>query len=191
MSTSSFDVAVKVVLFHEGGFSENPKDPGGPTNYGISLSYLRELEYKNPSAFHGFFGGHLDKESDVTPELIHNMPPSVAMKIYRIQWWDRYRYGELNAQCIATKVFDTAVNMGAGRSACLLQESIRNNGSLVNVDGVIGSETIEKANGIDPSKLLLSFENNQADYYMSLFRANPVARRPFIKGWLARAYDKV
>jgi lysozyme family protein len=60
---SDFNQAVKVILQHEGGYVDNPNDPGGATNYGISLRFLAD----HPES--GDFNG----DGEVDAEDIANM----------------------------------------------------------------------------------------------------------------------
>lgn len=84
---TKFDKAIKVVLAHEGGYVNDPNDLGGETNFGISKRSYPTVDIKN-----------LTREQ--------------AVEIYRGDWWERYRYGDIEDLDVATKVFDLAVNMG-------------------------------------------------------------------------------
>jgi lysozyme family protein len=81
---ASFDIAVEIVLKNEGGYSENPDDPGGCTNFGISQRAYPDLDIK-----------------DLTIEQ--------AKEIYLRDYW---KFGGVYNQSIANKVFDSYVNIG-------------------------------------------------------------------------------
>ena len=88
--TESWNKAIKFVLDHEGGLSENKNDPGGTTNWGISQRAYPSLDIKN-----------------LTIEQ--------AKEIYKKDYWDK-----LNCDTIPSPMdiihFDTAVNMGIKRA---------------------------------------------------------------------------
>ena len=48
MATSTYDDALRRLLVHEGGYSNHPSDPGGPTNFGITIADYRR--YVKPDA---------------------------------------------------------------------------------------------------------------------------------------------
>ena len=86
----SFEKAVEFALSFEGGYSNDPVDPGGETNYGISKRAYPTLDIKN-----------LTRED--------------AVAIYRRDYWDACGCDSM-AGPLATCVFDTAVNCGKGRA---------------------------------------------------------------------------
>lgn len=175
---SEFSIAIPTILRHEGRYSNNPADSGGATNFGVSLRYLKqaglleelELEEGDPT--------HNDMLA------IQNMTKDEACEIYLKKWWTPYGYSAFNAQVIGTKVFDTAVNLGAGRAHKMLQFILH-----LTEDGVLGPKSYNEANAFPAAALLISYQNSQAQFYRNLVAANP-ARQQFLNGWLARAYDR-
>jgi len=156
---ADFDIAVSLVLSHEGGYTPaKPSDPGGETKFGIS-----KREYP-----------HLD---------IALLTREEAIDIYRKDFW---RYDQLGQE-VANKVFDIAVNAGPDRAHRILQESIKSMvaGPIV-VDGKIGPQTIALANACGPEKLLLEVRARQAVHYAKVAINNP-ATVPNLLGWMRRA----
>src|SRR5690606_25383140 len=96
------------------------------------------------------------------------------------------RLGEFRHQAVATKTLDLAVNMGRVPAVKLLQRALCVAGHPVDVDGVIGPQTIGAVNAADPDLLLELYRVQAARYYHDL-----VDRRPdlavFERGWLRRA----
>lgn len=92
----SFKKAVEIVLHHEGGLVDDPKDRGGLTNFGISQRAYPEVDIKA-----------LTKRS--------------ASDIYKRDYWNKSSCQHL-PDSVAILVFDTAVNMGNSRAAKFLQE---------------------------------------------------------------------
>jgi lysozyme family protein len=180
--SDGFDAAVEVVLRHEGGFVNHSNDPGGATNYGITLATLQDLhEY-------GWLDGDLDGDGDVDAEDIRLLPREMAVEIYRHQWWNRYGYGELRSTAVATKVFDLAVVSGPGRAHRLLQQALRACGHSVTIDGILGPKTRQAANEALSYSLVPALRSEAAGFFRGL-----ALRRPrldaFLEGWLHRAYE--
>jgi lysozyme family protein len=173
---ASFDEAVQVVLRHEGGFIDSPNDPGGATAYGVSLRWLKSK-------------GLLEQleEADRTQDevlVIRELTQTQAMGYYKAYWWDFYKYGNLNAQSVASKVFDTSVNVGPSRAHKFLQ-------AVVNVpqDGVLGAKTFNEANALPPASIVVKYQTLQAQYYRDLVIQNPKLSE-YLNGWLNRSYDR-
>jgi lysozyme family protein len=179
---ASFEHAIPIILKHEGGYVNHPNDPGGATNYGISLRFLAE----HPD------DGDFDHDGDVDIEDIANMTVEDAMGVYRKYWWDAFKYSRINDQTIATKVFDLSVNMGAKRAHILLQTALNNAFSLkLSCDGVIGPATMNVINSVadgDEEQVLLTAYCDAAwDFYQRLITNKP-SLGVFAKGWKRRAY---
>lgn len=173
---SSFDIAIKTVLNHEGRYVNDPQDPGGATNYGISLRFLKAT---------GDLGlGDIDHDGDIDSNDVKAMSMQNAIDIYKKYWWDKYNYEKIVSQLLATKLFDLAVNMGHKQAVICLQRAIR---SLYGVelieDGIIGSKTLHNINLLEPQALTAAFKSEAAGFYRSLNKPK------YIKGWLNRAYS--
>ncbi len=106
MAHATFEQALKRLLAHEGGYSNHPSDPGGPTNFGITLADYRR--YVKPNA---------------TAADVRSMRLDDAKAIYRGRYWDAMRCDELPAG-LDYAVFDYAVNSGTGRAAKVLQRTL-------------------------------------------------------------------
>jgi lysozyme family protein len=157
---SEFLLAIPTVLRREGGYVSDPADPGGETKFGISKKSYPEVDVKN-------------------------LTSADASIIYKRDWWDNYGYGRILDQRIATKIFDTAVNMGANRAHKIAQDAIG-----ATPDGVLGPESIKALNDAHASILLHALQDGQAARYRNLVSANPALGK-FLNGWLARAYDRI
>lgn len=90
------------VLLSEGGYTNDPRDPGGPTNFGITLHDARA--YWKP---------------DATAEDVRAMPKGVAVEIYKTKYWDKVGGDDLPAG-VDYAVFDYGVNSGVGRATKVL-----------------------------------------------------------------------
>jgi lysozyme family protein len=173
---SDFNIAIVPVLRHEGGFTEDANDPGGATNFGVSMRWLvsqgllTALEHQTGT--------------DDAVAAIKKMDKEEAEDFYKKFWWDAYKYETINAQMIANKILDMAVNLGAPRAHRMVQAAVG-----VKTDGVLGPATYGEINHTSPGSLLITLQNTQAQFYKNL-----VAKRPqmqeFLQGWIRRAYDQ-
>lgn len=157
----SFDDAVERVLEHEGGYVNDPDDPGGETNFGITKRSFPELDI-----------AALTRED--------------AIAIYWTHWWHRYRYDQLPT-IIGEKVLDLAVNMGARRAHKLLQQALRAVGRPVVVDGLIGPKTRQAVEWAPNFALLAALRSEAAGYYRRLAVLRPSGTK-YLAGWIRRAY---
>lgn len=117
--------ALTLLLDHEGGYSNHPRDNGGKTMYGITEKVAKS---------HGYTG------------QMQFLPWSTAEYIYRIDYWDKVRADQLPAN-LRFHVFDCAVNSGVSRAVKLLQSC-----AGVTVDGIIGKNTIAAAQNVTPEQ---------------------------------------
>ncbi len=93
-----FDKAVKFVLNEEGELVDDPNDPGGVTNFGISKRAYPDID-------------------------IHNLTKDQAITIYKKDYWDRYRCSEF-PPALALLIFDCAVNQGGSTAIACLQRAL-------------------------------------------------------------------
>lgn len=154
-----FDAFFEKLMKYEGGYVNDPKDPGGETKFGISKRAYPNLDIKN-------------------------LTKSQARLIYFVDYYKPLNIGEFKEEKTAWQVFDFGVNAGIGRSARMLQKIVG-----ATQDGVIGKQTIEKANlfiGLYP--LWIYFKSERLMYYMDLTERNPKMIK-FLKGWLLRTME--
>lgn len=90
--------AISVTLGYEGGYTNNPKDPGGPTNFGITITDARKYW-----------------KADATALDVRNMPKSVAIDIYRQRYWAPLDC-DADPAGVDLVTFDYGVNSGIGRA---------------------------------------------------------------------------
>lgn len=174
---SDFEQAIKVILKHEGGWVDDPDDPGGQTNFGISMLIIRREKITPEQC----------GVKDFSPGALKKMPVSAAKDIYRKLFWDKYGYGKIEDQTVATKVFDCAVNCGPSRSHAMIQKAVNtiDDGALT-VDGILGPVTIAAINNADPTELVENMAAEMRSYYLSIIAKKPVLAK-FKNNWLRRA----
>ncbi len=178
---SNFDLAIPIILQHEGHFSNDPHDCGGATNFGISLRWLQSI-------------GDLDKDNNLVGDLNHDEKVDIndikmltredAINLYRTYWWDKYHYEKIVDQQLANKVFDLSVNMGAMAAHRCTQRAIRAvTGKHLVEDGDLGNITLDAINCAAPILLLVAIRCEAAGFYRALNKPR------YIEGWLNRAYS--
>lgn len=176
-----FQKAIKIVLAHEGGFVDDPDDPGGTTSFGISLRWLKTVGDLDKD---GYLDGDLDHDGDVDSEDIRKMKKSDAIELYYTQWWRRYKYYRITDPQVATKIFDLSVNMGPKQCHKIVQRSLWACRHKLVDDGVLGPLTFNAINKVWPARILtVAIRVGAACFYRSLNRPK------YIKGWLRRAHS--
>jgi len=179
-----FAQALEPVFLHEGGFSNDPADPGGATQFGISLRFLGKIGDTDGD---GWAQGDLDHDGDVDIDDIRALSRDDAAELYFSQFWERYRYADLSP-AVGAKVFDFSVNMGPRSAHRLLQRAVRGAGGPALVDdGVIGPKTLDAVSGKLAGLVVIAMRSEAAGYYRVLVARNNSLRK-FLKGWLNRAY---
>lgn len=161
-----FEEALPWVLKHEGGWSDDPHDPGGATMYGITLATARHYDIATK-----------EQLRDITQELVE--------RIYLEGYW---RFDSVESQAVATKLFDMAVNLGPAAAARIAQRVCQMLGQSVTVDGRLGPISIAAINACNPDQFLRSVVQLLSQHYHDLTEHNPVLGK-FLKGWLRRAED--
>lgn len=174
-----FNRALKAVLAHEGGYTDDGTDPGGATKFGISLRFLRAQ---------GLDAGDLDGDGDIDQDDIRLLTVASAAGFYKKNFWDRYGYGDFIEHQVADKAFDLAVNMGPGAAHRCLQRGLRAHGLKVLEDGILGPKTRRAINSTLGDGLLRVLRSEAAGYYRSLV-AQDFKFRIYLNGWLKRAYS--
>jgi lysozyme family protein len=157
----NFDRCVAVTLAYEGGFCDTPGDAGGATNFGITR---RTLEA---------FLGH-----DVTVEDVRAMSSSTAIEIYRANYWNQMRCGDLPAG-VDLMVFDFGVNSGPATAIKALQDLVR-----VTQDGAIGRATLGAVAAMAPMALVDGLGQSRMAWLRALS-----SFAEFGEGWTRRVAD--
>jgi lysozyme family protein len=156
--SSRFDACMPFIFKAEGGYSDNPADPGGPTNYGITLATLRAYE----------------GDPNLTAEDVKKLTPAVAKEIYRTAYWNRMQCGALPAG-LDLEVFDFGVNSGPGESVKTLQRLVG-----VTQDGSVGPITLAAVAQFNVGDLISRFAQARLAFYQSLNMPE------FEQGWATR-----
>jgi hypothetical protein len=144
-ASTNFSQCLDLVFREEGGYTNDPQDHGGPTNFGITIADLKEWR------------GH-----DVTPEDVKNMTKGEAQEIYRSKYWNPMQCGEI-PNGIDLELFDFGVNAGIRTAIKMLQSVIG-----VTADGSVGPTTLSAAKAANPHTVVQTFSQHRLEYYRSL-----------------------
>lgn len=179
-------LALPTIFLHEGGYVNNVKDPGGATNFGVSLKFLITAGDLDGD---GWLDGDVNHDGKIDVADIKAMTKTDAGKIYDLYWWSRYRYALIDDQAVATKVFDLAINMGHIAAHKCLQRAVRAaTQHTLKEDGVLGDLSFKAINLANPLKLLPALKSEAAGTYRAI-RLKNGNEQAFITGWLNRAYS--
>lgn len=161
------------LLRHEGGYANDPADPGGATNKGITFATFR----RHATALLGI---------EPTLEALRALSDAQAEVLYRRLYWDAVHGSEIRLQPLAEIVFDFHVNAGAN-AIKLLQRVLNEQGAQprLEVDGVFGGATLAVLARADEVAVYRAYRLGRIAYYRNLVVRRPSLRR-FLRGWLAR-----
>lgn len=181
-----FATAHAFVSKWEGGLVDHPTDPGGITNWGISIAFLRNYQ---KSLENSIFLTDLGLLMPVDVETIRQLTKEQSEKIFKRAFWDVMK-PETFPPLTVVALYDISVNGGYGRGIKLLQQACNTfDGPKIGVDGLVGPATRGRAweigvtQGKDLELALASLEKRRA-FYRSL-STFPT----FGKGWLRRTDD--
>lgn len=160
-----FDDALAHVLEMEGGYSNDPHDPGGPTNFGIRLKVFARWAGENLTP---------QNRADLVRRL-KVISPETVRNIYFARYWQLARCSDL-PNGLALMHFDTAVNQGVSRAVRWLQTAVG-----TDVDGEIGPLTLKAVKRTPVDEALLTYAGLRSSHYRSLYHF-----WRFGRGWLNR-----
>jgi len=180
---SHFDEAILITLKHEGGFVNDPVDPGGATNWGVSIRFLKGAGDGDGD---GWLDGDIDHDGDIDIDDIKMMTEADAIRIYRTHFWDKYDYDKIVDFTVAARLFDMTVNMGAVQAGKIVQRALNNCGHNLVVDGKVGKNTFDAINCTDSELLMSEIRLEHANFYLRLIEQKPALAK-YKKGWLRRA----
>jgi lysozyme family protein len=170
---ADFNSFFPTLLKHEGGFVDDPVDPGGATNKGVTMATFRQ--FARPLL-----------NIDATLENLRALTDAQAGVIYKKQYWDAIHGDEITLQPLANIVFDFQVNAGANASR-LLQRVLNGLGVTPQLreDGVVGKGTLAALGQVDAKVVYGRYKQGRKDYYNALVAQRPPLQK-FLKGWLNR-----
>lgn len=157
----NFSRSLNAVLVHEGGYVDHPRDPGGPTNLGVTLANFRRFV-----------------KPDGTVEDLKKLTREQAGVVFRRQFWDEVMGSSL-PDGVDFAVFDFAINSGPGRAAKYLQAIAQ-----CQQDGKIGPDTLKAVAALDADNVI-----NQLCDRRQKFLEGLAIFSTFGKGWTRRVKE--
>ena len=144
-----FDEVFTRLIGHEGGFSDDPKDPGNWTGGRPGVGKLLGTKY--------------GIAANTYPDLdIKSLTLDQAKAIYRRDWWDKIHADQLPG-AVAFQLWDFAVNAGITRAVISLQRAVG-----VADDGKLGQRTVAAVNAMPVPDVLARFNAERLEFYASL-----------------------
>jgi lysozyme family protein len=163
---SKFQRALEVVLAYEGGYTNDPDDPGGKTAFGIAQAYNPTVNVANLT------------EADAIDYYYHK--------------WQEWQLEDLTTN-VAAELFEQAVHFGPSQAWTNAQLACCLMGVTVKIDGRLGPITRHALNGLAvhyEDALVADLNGYQFQAYCARVSRNPNAAK-YIKGWLKRTLAKL
>jgi len=157
----NWDKCFDLVIVNEGGYVDNPADPGGATNWGCTKAVWEQ------------YIGH-----EVSKEDIRNLTKEDVKPLYKRNYWDAI-HGDALPSGLDYCLFDCAINSGVGRAARFIQEIVG-----VFADGAIGNNTVTAINQMNTVTMINEFSDKRQAFLETL-KTFPV----FGKGWTKRVTE--
>jgi len=158
---NNFEQCLALVLRSEGGFVQNPKDPGGATNLGVTKA-----------TYESYVGRSVDADE------MKGLTPDTVAPLYKKMYWDKVRGDDMPAG-VDYALFDLAVNSGPRQATKFIQ-----NIASVPADGLMGDRTVQQVNTLDPADTVAKLCNERLQFLQQLNTWDT-----FGKGWSKRVSD--
>jgi len=172
------------IVAREGGYVDDPDDPGGATNFGVTIHTMRRL------------GLDLTRDGVIDALDVRALTRDQAVTLFIDHYYQRPGIARL-PESLHASVFDMYVNAGAN-AVKILQRLLREMGQEIAVDGLIGPQTVaaaEAAAKVAPDHIADAYGIARRNYYLSLADARPASRK-FARsraggkgGWIKRAEE--
>ena len=157
----NWDNCFNMVLQHEGGYVNDPRDPGGRTNLGVTQRAWEAWLVRT-----------------VTESDMRALTPEKVKPFYKAMYWDKIKGDQLPSG-VDYVAYDLAVNSGTGRAAKYLQQI-----AGVTADGVIGPKSLEAIKACDPAQTVQALCDMRLDFLKRL-----PTFETFGKGWSRRVAE--
>ncbi len=170
------------IVAREGGYVNDPDDPGGPTNHGVTIHTLRRL------------GLDLTRDGRINARDVQALSRDQAVEIFLTHYFTGPGIGAL-PEPLQPSVFDMYVNAGSN-AVRLLQGLVSEMGFPCDADGVIGPQTlraVHAAHDAAPGHIVDAYGIARRNYYYDLAERRPASRKYARRrdggkgGWILRA----
>lgn len=172
------------IVAREGGYVNDPDDPGGATNFGVTIHTMRRL------------GLDLDGDGDVDAADVRRLTREQAVDIFVEHYFVQPNIAQL-PEVLHETVFDMYVNAGAN-AVKVLQRLLNRMGERVTVDGAIGPKTVAaavRAAAAAPGHIADAYGIARRNYYFGIADQRPASRKYARSraggkgGWIRRAEE--
>lgn len=174
---ANFKPAFELMIGHEGGYVNDPSDPGGETYKGVARKIHPDWSgwpmidlFKTHASFPSMLDGNTELQGKVE-------------SFYLNKFWLRTGGDLIKNQDVAESIFDFGVNAGVGTSVELAQKVV---GAYP--DGKFGIHTADAINAFDPDHFLAAFALAKIARYVSICKKRPESKKYFF-GWVCRALN--
>lgn len=168
-SSDFFQDAMKYTLVDEGGYTNDPNDSGGPTNFGITQGDL------------SIYLGH-----SASVQEVKNMTEALAGYVYLKLYWIPLNLYQITHREIAIAVFNMSVNLGLYGGVKLAQQALCDLNKACDLDGHMGPKTVLLLNSVAPKDFIIEYAKLINIKY-NLIASNRPTQKVFLKGWLNRS----
>jgi lysozyme family protein len=182
---ANFKKAFDLMIVHEGGYVNDPDDPGGETYKGVArkihpkwLGWTIIDLLKKQKGFPDNL--HLPGELEIMKQLNYEVS-----SFYYDQFWLKIKGDSILDQTVANSIFDFAVNAGIVPSVQLAQTVVK-----VTPDGAIGPKTITAINAFDTEHFLAAFAVAKIGRYIEICNKRPLSKKYFF-GWTIRTLKHI
>ena len=164
---AKLDLFAPKILRYEGGFVNDPKDRGGATNMGVTLSTWRKVGYDK------------DGDGDIDADDIRLLSKADAVSVLRLNYWNRWKADQITNQSIAEMLVDWV--WGSGKWGIVIPQRILK----VDDDGVVGMGTLFAVNNVNQRGLHASIFLARKTFIEELVKNHPDQLK-FFNGWMNR-----
>ncbi|MGR3557794.1 MAG: holin-associated N-acetylmuramidase [Paracoccus sp. (in: a-proteobacteria)] len=180
----SVEEIAREIVAREGGYVNDPDDPGGATNHGVTIGTMRQL------------GMDLNRDGRIDAADVKALTRAQAEQIFVLHYFREPRLSELPEK-VQPSVFDMYVNAGAN-AVKILQRLVSRMGFPAQADGVVGPKTIAAvadAAEAAPDHLADAYGIARRNYYYALADQRPASRKYARTkiggkgGWITRAEE--
>ena len=147
-------------------YTNNKKDKGGPTKYGITLATWRRVGY--------------DKNGDgvLNEEDVKLLTKDDSHRVFKQNYWNACKADKIQDQSVANMLVDFAYNSGVSRAVTYLQLTLG-----ITADGIIGNKTLFAINKSNGKRLFERFKKTREGYLKSIAKGT---QKNHLNGWLRR-----